>query len=298
MRLRLLAATVTAVATVAACSSGGTSGGGDGKPQVVTSTDVYASIAKAVAGPDADVTALFTNPTGDPHEFEPSAQDTLKVKQASVVVENGGHYDAYMDSALDGTDVPRVDAYKLKFGTDDAKDAHGGEVNEHVFYDLATMKKVADALAKQLGEKDSAHSGAYSKRASQFDTQVDGVLQRAEGLKGRKARIASTEPVAGYLLEESGVTDATPEAFLHAIESGTDPSPADIATTTDLIKNRQVRALLLNSQTESSVTTTLQKLAGTSGVPVVTVTETLPAGVTDYVKWQGGLVDALAAAVK
>ena len=36
---------------------------------------------------------------------------------------------------------------------------------------------------------------------------------------------------------------------------------------------------------------------GSAGVPVVAVTETLPAGTTDYVSWMGGQIDQLATAL-
>ncbi|MFC7754271.1 metal ABC transporter solute-binding protein, Zn/Mn family [Tsukamurella soli] len=255
---------------------------------------MYGAIARAVAGDAADVRSLFTNPTGDPHEFEASAQDTLAVKRATLVVYNGGHYDSYIDSALHGTSVRSVDAFKIKFGTDDKPD-----VNEHVFYDLPTMKRVADLVAGQLGEEDAAHRADYTRRAQQFDAGVDDVIAQAEVLatKADGADVATTEPVADYLLILAGLTDATPARFTHAIEEGSDPAPADIAATTALITDGKVRALVLNVQTEDSVTNALKQSAETAKVPVVPVTETLPAGVTDYVAWQRGIVSALSTAV-
>ena len=55
--------------------------------------------------------------------------------------------------------------------------------------------------------------------------------------------------------------------------------------------------MVLNAQTESPVTSALAKTAETAGVPVVRVTESLPAGVDDYIAWQGGNVKALSDAL-
>jgi zinc/manganese transport system substrate-binding protein len=55
--------------------------------------------------------------------------------------------------------------------------------------------------------------------------------------------------------------------------------------------------LLVNSQTGGATTDQLTKAADTAGVPVVAVTETLPAGTTDYVTWMGDEIDRLAAAL-
>lgn len=299
MRIRhrlaqVIGATVVTTMALTACGTA-SSDPGDGKPTVVASTDVYGAVAKAVAGGDASVTSLFSNPTGDPHEFEPSAQDTLKVKKASVLVFNGGHYDAYMEKAADGAPATKVDATSLQ----DAQSPAGTE-NEHVFYDLPTMEKVATAVAKALAEKDASHRADYERRAAEFVTKLDVVITqaRAVGHANPGARVAATEPVAGYLLALSGLTDVAPARYTAAIEAGTDPAPADIAAANALVSGKQVRAVVLNAQTENPVTSALAKTAETAGVPVVKVTESLPAGVDDYVAWQADNVKNLGDALK
>lgn len=295
MRIRnrlaqVVGVTIAATLTLTACGSA-SSEPADGKPSIVASTDVYGAVAKAVAGDHASVTSLFSNPTGDPHEFEPSAQDTLAVKKATVIVYNGGHYDAYIEKAAEGTSGAKVDAV--------SQQAPKGE-NEHVFYDLPTMQKLATAVAKALSDKDSANRADYEAKAAAFNARVDGVINRAReiGRANPGAKVAATEPVAGYLLALAGLTDATPPRYTAAIESGTDPAPADIAAATALVTGKQVRAVVLNAQTESPVTTAFAKSAQSAGVPVVRITESLPEGVDDYVAWQDKNVTQLADALK
>ncbi len=54
---------------------------------------------------------------------------------------------------------------------------------------------------------------------------------------------------------------------------------------------------MFNPQTESPVVEGLRDRAAGAGVAVVDVTETLPAGVTDYLTWVDGTRAALARAV-
>ena len=56
--------------------------------------------------------------------------------------------------------------------------------------------------------------------------------------------------------------------------------------------------LVENTQTTGPITTQAEQAAAANRVPVVKVTETLPEGVTDYVVWMNGQVDALAAALE
>ena len=71
---------------------------------VVTSTNVYADIVKNVAGDAAEVTPVIDDPTQDPHDYEATAQDQLKLSKADMVVVNGGGYDAFMTTMLEAAD--------------------------------------------------------------------------------------------------------------------------------------------------------------------------------------------------
>jgi zinc/manganese transport system substrate-binding protein len=61
----------------------------------------------------------------------------------------------------------------------------------------------------------------------------------------------------------------------------------------DLINTHQVSVLLFNPQTQTAATKQIEDAARKASLPVVTVTETLPAGV-DYLTWQRDTVDDLA----
>jgi zinc/manganese transport system substrate-binding protein len=63
-----------------------------------------------------------------------------------------------------------------------------------------------------------------------------------------------------------------------------------------LVSAAQVRVLLYNSQATSPITDRLRSLAQENGVPLVSVTETLPPGMT-FQQWQLGQAQALAGAL-
>lgn len=291
MSRRLLATLVAAVALLATATACGSSDSptDDSRVQIVASTDVYGAVATAVAGPDATVTTLFANPSGDPHEYEPSAADSAKIADATIVVVNGGGYDQYLVDAKHKDGATVVDAYALA----------GGKGNEHVFYNLAAVKSVATAIGEALATKDEAHAATYRANATSFGTRIDAQLVRLAQLKKDHAaeRVAQTEPLAAYLLADAGLDDATPPALAEAVEEGHDAPAAAVAATRDLLTGRQVRALVFNAQTKSALTEQLSATAREAGVAVVPMTETLPEGVTDYVEWQTANITALAAAL-
>ncbi|OZC69747.1 ABC transporter permease [Rhodococcus sp. 06-462-5] len=321
----MLGLTCAAALALSACSSGEPTSTEsapatpvDGPITIVASTNVWGSVAEAVAGDLATVTSLISDPSADPHSYEASPADAAAVAEASLVVYNGGGYDQFIEDILgsEGKDVPSVDAYTLLDDSHDhdsestsgeatpeaeATDDHGhshGEVNEHVWYNAEVAAHTAEEIADKLGQLDPDNAAQYTANAETFHEQVHGITDVTAKIAADHpdAPVAQTEPIAHYLIEESELDDRTPEDFKDSIEEGNDPSPASIAATRDLFTSKSVRALIYNIQTEDAVTQDIRSTSEAAGIPVVEVTETLPAGMT-YIEWQTKAATDLQAAL-
>ncbi len=295
----LAAASALSVFALAACSGGGTSsdGGGaqvgsDGKVKIVASTDVWGSVAGAVGGRNVEVKSVIHDPSADPHSYETTADDALAAKGAQLLLSNGGGYDEFFGKLTEQAgSAKKLVAYDI---------AATGDENEHVWYDLPGVGKVADQLAAQLGELKPAAKQQFADNATAFKAKVDALEKRLEelGTTHPGTKVVVTEPVAHYLLASAKITDATPKAFSDAVENDTDVPADAVSAYQQLIATKQVKALIDNEQTVTPLTQDVVKQAKEAGIGVVGVTETLPAGVTDYIGWMTGEVDELAGALK
>ncbi|RZT88810.1 zinc/manganese transport system substrate-binding protein [Pseudonocardia sediminis] len=323
---RLVAGLAAVTLGLTACGSSDTGSGaaapsGDAAPgqiQIVASTDVWGSVAKAVGGDRVAVTSIIDSPDKDPHEYEATPTDATAVGKAGLVLVNGGGYDAFMTGLVSasGNKAPVVDAVALSGleGADTAAEGHShegeaageeaghehGAFNEHVWYSLPTVQKVANDVATRLGAIDPAGAATFTQNAQRFDGAVTGLVQKAGAIGAAHpgAKVAVTEPVPGYLLEAAKLQDVTPEAFSEAVEEGNDPPAAVLQQTLALFTAQPpVSALVLNGQTQSPTTDQVKQAATTGGVPVVEVTETLPEGTTDYATWMNAQIDALSGAL-
>ncbi|WP_432562455.1 metal ABC transporter solute-binding protein, Zn/Mn family [Kineococcus sp. SYSU DK003] len=263
---------------------------------VVASTNVYGSIASSIAGDAATVTSIIDDPSADPHSYEASTRTQLELSRATVVIENGGGYDDFVDTMLNAADSQAtvLNAVEISGRTAEA----GEELNEHVWYDVETVRKVAQALEDELAKASPDDAGTFEANLETFEAGLDTLEQKiqtaAATVQGRP--VAITEPVPGYLLEALGATDATPEAFSEAIEEETDV-PADVLQETlALFTQHQVQALVHNEQTTGPQTEQVLAAARDNGIAVVPVTETLPEG-KDWTTWMTENVDAITAAL-
>lgn len=270
----------------------------DGRIAVVASTNVYGQIAEEVGGDRVDVTSLISSTSQDPHEFEASAGDQLKVSRAGILIENGGGYDPFMESLAQasGTKAPLITAAELAAGWKGPDDLEG--FNEHVFYDPATMAKLADRLADELGAIQPAHADEFTANAKRFSDGVAKLTASLDDLASAHAGegVFVTEPLPLYLTEAAGLVNKTPDAFSEAVEEGQDVPPATLLTALGIIGGGDVSVVITNAQAAGAETTQVEQKAADAGIPVLRFSEILP-DATTYLGWMQDNIAQLAAAL-
>jgi zinc/manganese transport system substrate-binding protein len=303
MRIRskvLSAAVPLGVALLAsACSSAGAtpppSSGSGSKIVAIGAENEYGSVLQQVGGKYAQVSSIMSNPATDPHTYEASPSVATAVGAAKLVVQNGVGYDSYMEkieSATPDSSRKVIDVQKLL-------GLPASTPNPHLWYKPTTMPAVAAALAADLSALQPAHAAYFQARAKAFDESLQPWLAALAQFSRRypNTLVATTEPVADYMLEAMGVRNQTPFSMQADIMNGTDPAPQDVTLQEHLLGGRQVKVFVHNQQVTSSVTESFVKQAHSARVPVVGVYETMPTPGYDYQSWMLAEVKAIEAAV-
>ncbi len=109
--------------------------------------------------------------------------------------------------------------------------------------------------------------------------------------------MATTEPVADYMLQAIGADNLTPFGMQADIMNGVDPSPQDISLQDSLFTEHKVKVFVYNQQVVDSLTSSFRATAQKEGIPVVGVYETMPTPGYDYQTWMLAEVDAIQKAV-
>ncbi|MGI0520517.1 zinc ABC transporter substrate-binding protein [Microbacterium maritypicum] len=328
-----LALASVAALTLAGCSTPATGEGDDGTITVVASTNVYGDIAATIGGDRVDVQSIITSASQDPHSYEASARDRLTVQKADLVIENGGGYDAFIDTLLQDAKDPHVvtaveyshdfpgneghsdeahddEAHSDEAHADEAEHDHADDeagheghdhiegFNEHVWFDPHTMIHVVEAIADELTALDPDGAKEFAANAADLTADLEGFETELATLKtdAPDVSVFITEPLPGYLAAAAGFTDVTPEGFAESVEEGTDVAPAVLLEALDVIGSGQVTALLTNAQTGGSETQRVETAAKDAGIPVVAFTELLEDG-SSYSEWMSDAIQSLAAAV-
>src|SRR5580698_476818 len=284
-RVAMLAtgAAVTASA-LSACSIGASAAAGSdpGKIVAVGAENEYADVIGQVGGQYVQVSAIMSNPNTDPHTFEASPAVAREISAAQLIVQNGVGYDTFMstiESAAPGNGKV-LDVQKL-LGLPDSTP------NPHLWYSPTTMPKVADAIAADLAAIQPAHAAYFKANAKAFIASLAPWLDAIAAFKKAYAGVpvATTEPVADYMLAAAGADNLTPWTFQADIMNGVDPSPQVLAAQKALFTDHKVKVFLYNQQVTDPLTQSLITLATQNDIPVVGVYETMPAPGYDYQTW-------------
>jgi len=317
---------------LAGCGASTPAAEDDGLVHIVASTDVYADIAASIGGDLVTTQALISGTAADPHSYEATARDQLAIADADLIIMNGGGYDPFMEtliaaSGTTATVIVAVDASGLLEGdhddetadpTDDATseptaaaddDADDDQAdddghdhiegfNEHVWYSLHGMEHLADAIEAALAALDPADDATFEANATQFIAGIESLEARADEIESGIDHVHAlvSEPVPLFLLDSVGIENITPEAFSSAVESGSEISVSLLDEVLSLATGGDVGMLAYNEQTVGPETERLLEAADGAGVPVVSFSETLPAG-QDYLSWMRANLEAIAAAV-
>lgn len=255
---------------------------------VVAAENFYGDIAHQIGGPDVEVTSILTNPDQDPHLFEASPSAARAVSAARIVIYNGVGYDPWIDkllSAAASSDRAAIDVGELV-------GKRSGD-NPHIWYDPHTVLALAARLADELSVADPAHQADYRQRVAEFRQSLQPIGAKIAALRARLAGtpVAATEPVFNYLLDAIGM-QVHDRRFQLAVMNNTEPGASDVVAFEKDIESHRVRILVYNSQASDPAAERMVRLARTSHIPVVAVTETEPPG-KNYQEWLSSELDAV-----
>jgi zinc/manganese transport system substrate-binding protein len=255
----------------------------------------YANVLSQIGGQYVKVSSILNNPSTDPHTYEVSTTVAQEVQNASLIVQNGVGYDNFMNRMESAS--PNANRKLIVAQSVLGLPAHTS--NPHLWYNPTTMPKVAAAISSDLAKLEPSHRAYFQAKLRVFDSSLKPWLDAIAAFKSKYGgtAVATTEPVADYLLSAMGLVNRTPFVFQADIMNGVDPSPENITLEKGFFTKHTVKVFCYNEQVVSSLTTSIRQTAQSQHVPVVGVYETMPTPGYDYQTWMLAEVNAIKAAI-
>jgi zinc/manganese transport system substrate-binding protein len=254
-----------------------------GLVEVVAAENFWGSIAAQLGGSKANVQSVVSDPNADPHEYESSTNDARAFADAALVILNGAGYDDWGQKLLAAN--PSNHRQVLTVAVLLGKKA--GD-NPHFWYDPDYMIRVADRITASYKSIDPTDAAYFDQQRGTLASAVKPYLDRIAEIKAKFAGkpAGSTESVFVYTANATGLNLISPAEFMQAVSEGNDPPAGAVATFQDQVTNRQIKVLVYNVQTATSITTNMKNLAVANHIPVVGISETLQPDTAAFQDWQ------------
>ena len=273
-----------ALAFLAACGGSGLSSGPGGPVvRVVAAENFWGSIASQIGGSHAHVLSVVTDPNADPHLYPTNANDSRAIAMADVVIVNGAGYDRWAQGmiAAGGSSHRRV------VNVADVVGRKQGD-NPHFWYNPAWVTQVADRVTAAFRAADPADAAYFDQQRAALDASLRRYRDRIAEIRQKFSgvQIGATESIFTYMASALGLQLITPPEFMTAVADGTEPPVNTVIQFENQIRQKQVRVVVYNVQTDTATTTNIKHLAAAADVPVVGVSETLQPGSATFQEWQ------------
>jgi zinc/manganese transport system substrate-binding protein len=251
-------------ALTAATACGGSDGASDlGRPTVVVTTNVLGDVVANLLGDGADVTVVM--PVGaSPHDFQASARQAAAMRDADLLVVNGGGFEEGLLPVIEGAEedgVPVIEALS-------AVDALGDD--PHFFTDPSRMADAARAiLAAVLDEIPELDRDAVRRDAAGYLEQLDGLATEVGTIVDRvpedRRVLVTNHEVFAYFADAFGFEVVG--TVIPGATTSEGPAAGDLAALLELIRREKVPAIFADTSSPTKLADALARDGG--GIDVV-----------------------------
>jgi zinc transport system substrate-binding protein len=237
-------------------------------------------------GGDKVKTIVIIPPGADPHSYEPSPGELMKVSEATMYVTVGtdmpfekvwiDRFQTINRNTLIVNSSQGIELEKLAAHDHESEEAHENqnygaeetyeesELDPHIWTSTVNAKIMVENTYKGLIQIDPENKSYYTENKDAYLKELDALDGRIkEKLEGRKERSFMVfHPSWGYFAAEYGLTMIPVEI------EGKEPSAQDLAKLVDLAKEKHVKVIFVQPQFS---TRNAQAIANEIGGEVVAV---------------------------
>jgi ABC-type Zn uptake system ZnuABC Zn-binding protein ZnuA len=190
--------------------------------QVVVTTTFVGDVVKQVAG-DLPVITVLLEPGQNPHGYQPSPQDMVRISNADLIFANGLGLEEFLPDLLESTEnsralvevsagidlLPLVEEIHIEDhdGEEDHEDSEV-DVDPHVWFDPNNLMIWTDNIAAALAAADPEHADLYLANAATYQTQLEEldswIHEQVDAIPPENRELVTDHTSFGYFAEEYG----------------------------------------------------------------------------------------------
>lgn len=235
---------------------------------IVATTTMIEDLAHQIAGPDAQVIGIM-KVGEDPHVYDVRPNDAVSISKADIVFMNGLHLEATLEGVVEqSARGPVVDLTKLAAIDPLGSSDYEGAPDPHCWMDVRLYRKYAEVMRDQLVGLDPEHAEGYRQRATAYLAQLDEleawIREQWQSIPQDQRVIVTSHDAFNYYAEAYDVQ-------VHGvigISTDAQPKAADIEAMRQMIQDRGVRALFVETSVAPTLNQIVENIAQATGAQI------------------------------
>ena len=236
--------------------------------RVVATTTMVADLVRAIGGGNVEVEGLM-GPGVDPHLFKPTASDITELQNADVIFYNGLHLEGRMAELFSKLADRGKRAVAVTSSIPKEKllspPEFEGNPDPHVWGDAGLWKHTIDSVVQVLSEVAPQHAEAFKANGENYAIMLNELdawaKSRAAELPENKRILVTSHDAFNYLGRAYGFQVVGVQGISTITEAGL----ADVARVVDFIRERNVKAIFVESSVPRA---TIERISRDSGAKV------------------------------
>ncbi len=238
-------------------------------PRVLAIETFLGDIAQNVAGNRIKVETLLPA-TVDPHTFEPTPQDAVKITESQMLIVNGLGYETWLAKTLANVSGQRVIVTATTGLTPNVNTSGGQSTSDpHMWMNPLNTIRYVENIRDGLTQVDPAGKDIYAANADAYIAKLKDLDQWVNGqvaqLPQQKRLLVTNHDALGYFAQAYNFKIVG--AVIPSVTDEASPSAQQMASLIDTIKSSGAPAIFLDIGENQNLA---QQIASESGAKVVT----------------------------
>lgn len=238
------------------------------KPRVVATTTMIADLVRSVAGEAVEVDGLM-GPGVDPHMYKPSGEDARRLRDAKAIFYNGLQLEGRMTEIFERMSREGKAAYALSKGVAE-KDlitptGEGEHADPHIWGDVKLWAGCVKVVVEGLSVAVPESAAAFATRGEEVQERLleldEWVKTQVVDLPQNQRVLITSHDAFSYFGRAYGFEVLGVQGISTVSEAGL----ADVTRMVDLIKQRAVRAIFVESSVSHA---TIERISQDSGAKI------------------------------
>ena len=249
---------------------------GQPSPKLKATASLFSlqEFARAVGGERVEVDLLLP-PGAEPHTWEPRPSDVAKVARADIFIYIGRVMEPWVDDLMKAVRSPQLKVVEASQGLPlmeekdhehggkrlHGQDAHGGNIDPHLWLDFSLAMRIVDAITAAFSEKDPSHADRYRENAERFKGQLDALDRKYRTFLSRcrhRQIILGGHSAFAYLAKRYGLQ----QIALYGVNPNAEPTPKKLTAVIQVARNHGVRFIYFEELINPKLAHVLAKEAG------------------------------------